>query len=74
MIAPVSPVYRSMDTQDSTCVSQQDYGWRDNPDNAIVALFSASHVSDLPNFNKVTFLTFAVTVNCVENRQLSAFQ
>ena len=48
--------------------------WRDNPDNAIVALFSASHVSDLPNFNKVTFLTFAVTVNCVENRQLSAFQ
>ena len=46
----------------------------DNPDNAIVALFSASHVSDLPNFNKVTFLTFAVTVNCVENRQLSAFQ
>ena len=37
-------------------------------------LFSASHVSDLPNFNKATFLTFAVTVNCVENRQLSAFQ
>ena len=40
-------------------VSQGDYEWRDNPDNAIVALFSASLVSVLPNFNKATFLTFA---------------
>ena len=65
-----------MDTQDSIAaglgMDRRDQ-W-DNPDNAIVALFSASHVSDLPNCNKVTFLTFAVTVNCLENRQLSAFQ
>ena len=69
-------MYRSMDTQDSIAAGlrmDRKDRW-DNPDNAIVALFSASHVCDLPNFNKVTFLTFAVTVNCVENRQLSAFQ
>ena len=62
-----------MDTQDSIAAGRTTDG---GGDNAIVALFSASHayVSDLPNFNKVTFLTFAVTVNCVENRKLSAFQ
>ena len=67
----------SVDGHAGQYLSQQDYGWRgqrDNTDNAIVALFWASHVSDLPNFNKVTFLRFAVTVNRVGNRKLSAFQ